>query len=327
MDAVFEEIIGQKSEGVALLEHLLPCIPYLSLESWSVLFEKKLIQLDGQIIAPDTCLKEGQVLRYTVPDYEEAKVNTSWKILWQDEKIFAVHKPANLPVSRTTRNVYNTLIQLLRRESGWPDAHLLHRLDLETSGIILIAKNKEAAREYQPKLAQLLQQKVYHAIIKGKPNWQDMDFECHLNTQENSPIRCQMHVIENEEEKKQKSQGKKAKHSHTRFKVLSSNGEFSMVQCELLTGRKHQIRTHLSALGHPIVGDKIYANQGEFYLKRLDDKLETADHNKLLSEHHLLHAFQVRLNVDQGKVIIKDELYSEAYLAFCQKHGLTLTEC
>jgi len=324
VDAVFEELIGQKSEGAEALAHLLPCIPYLSLESWLILFEKKLIHIDGQVITPGTYLNEGQLLRYTVPNYTEAKVDTNWKLLWQDDKIFAVHKPANLPVSRTTRNVYNTLIQLLRRESGWPDAHLLHRLDLETSGIILIAKNKDAAREYQPKLAELLQKKIYHGIIKGQPSWLDMDFECHLNTQENSPIRCQMHVIADQQMQNQKSQGKKAKHSHTRFKVLSSNGEFSVVQCELLTGRKHQIRTHLSALGHPIVGDKIYANQGEFYLKRLDDALGAADHQKLLSKHHLLHAFQVALNVDQGTVTIKDEQYSECWKAFCQEQNLCL---
>lgn len=302
-----------------LLTCLLPCIPYCSVEQWQNLLAQACIQLDGQVITENTVLKQGQVIEYTISNYEEGVVDTRWTLLWQNEYIAAVHKPANLPVSRTTRNVYNTLIQILRRESPWPDAHLLHRLDLETSGIVLIAHDNEQARIHQPQLARLMQRKKYQAIIYGTPSWQTLQHTSYLNTQKDSAIRCQMHEVKDGE----------GKFSETHFTVLASNQGFSLVECELLTGRKHQIRAHLSQLGHPIVGDKIYSNQGEFYLKRLEDALTQADNDALLTEHHLLHAYEVEVNniwsdpeSKADSIVIRDEQYSDAWLTFIEKMGL-----
>ncbi len=316
MDAHFSMIVNQQQQETGLLACLLPCIPYLSVEQWQQLLGQGLIKLDGLVVNQDCAISQGQVIDYTVPDYQEDEVDTNWTLLWQNEQIAAVHKPANLPVSRTTRNVYNTLIQLLRRESPWPDAHLLHRLDLETSGILLIAQDNEQAKYYQPKLAQLMQRKKYRAIIHGEPSWQTRQHQSYLNTLKDSAIRCQMHSV---------AQGQ-GKLSETHFTVLKSTNGFSLVECELLTGRKHQIRAHLSELGHPIVGDKIYSNDGAFYLKRLDDNLAQADYDTLLTEHHLLHAYEIQLHnmwqENAPNIIIHDETYSDEWLAFVEKVGL-----
>ncbi len=319
MDAVFQEIITQKSHGLTLLDHLAPCIPYLDAQSWQALLQEGLIEVDGITVLSNQTLESGQHLKYTVLNYQEAPVDTGWQLLWEGQDIFAVHKPANLPVSRTTRNVYNTLIQLVRRESDWPDAHLLHRLDLETSGIILLAKTKQGASTWQPKISQLLDRKIYHAVVTGKPEWEQIRYECVLNTRKDSPIRCQMHVCDVDE---------KGKHSETLFRILSTTNddegnEFSIVECELLSGRKHQIRAHLSSLGFPIVGDKIYSNGGEFYLKRLQDAVTIDDEKQLQTEHHLLHAYQVTLNLEEGeKHTLTDNDYSKTWTEFCQKEGL-----
>lgn len=320
MDAHFSMTVNPQQHETGLLACLLPCIPYLSVEQWQQLLVQGLITLDGLVLAEDCMLIEGQVIEYTVPNYEEDEVDTRWSLLWQNEHIAAVHKPANLPVSRTTRNVYNTLVQILRRESQWPDAHLLHRLDLETSGILLIAQDNEQAKFYQPKLAQLMHRKKYRAIIHGEPSWQALEYQNYLNTQKDSEIRCQMHPVK-------EGQGK---HSETHFSVLAKANGFSLIECELLTGRKHQIRAHLSELGHPIVGDKIYSQNGEFYLKRLDDALTQNDHDALLTEHHLLHAYEIELNNmwaqnDAAKlepIVIRDEQYSDTWQQFAKKVGL-----
>ena len=85
---------------------------------------------------------------------------------------------------------------------------------------------------------------------------------------------------------------------------------YSLIQCELLTGRKHQIRAHLAHLGTPIVGDKIYSNNGGFYLKRLKKTLTENDHAALLTPHHLLHAYEIYLHniwqPDGADIIIQD---------------------
>jgi Pseudouridylate synthases, 23S RNA-specific len=314
VDAVFKEVIAAKSDGLALLDHLAPCIPYLTAQTWASLLQSGQIEVDGRRVFDNQILKAGQQLKYTIEDYQEAAVDCHWQLLWQSEDIFALHKPANLPVSRTTRNVYNTLIQLVRRESPWPDAHLLHRLDLETSGIILLAKTKQGASRWQPKISQLLGRKVYHALVQGKPEWQQREFACALNTRKDSPIRCQMHVC---------AEGEKGKASATRFKVLSSNTQYSIIECQLLSGRKHQIRAHLAHLGLPIVGDKIYGNDGDFYLKRLQDQLTQKDWDDLQTQHHLLHAYEVDICLENNTALtLTDKNYPQQWLEFCHKHQL-----
>jgi len=322
LDAHFTMTVNLQQHDSRLLACLLPCIPYLNETQWRGLLDQGLIKVDDVVVTMDCVLQLGQVVDYTVPDYQEDEVDTRWTLIWQNEHIAAVHKPANLPVSRTTRNVYNTLIQLLRRQSPWPDAHLLHRLDLETSGILLIGQDNEQAKYYQPKLAQLMLRKKYRAIIHGEPTWQTLQHTSYLNTQKDSAIRCQMHSVD-------EGQGK---FSETHFNVLASAHGFSLVECELLTGRKHQIRAHLSQLGHPIVGDKIYSNRGDFYLKRLDDALTQADYDTLLTDHHLLHAYEIQLKdmLSEGNdtqaepIVIRDEQYSDVWYAFAKKVGLRI---
>ena len=314
MDAVFKEVIEQKSQGINLLDHLALCIPYLSTSHWRALLLSGGIQLDGKVVLDNVVLQAGQHLVYTIKDYQEAPVDVGWRLLWEGIDIIAIHKPANLPVSRTTRNVYNTLIQLVRRESAWPDAHLLHRLDLETSGIILLSKNKAGASLWQPQLKTLIEEKIYHAVVYGNPDWQETELECSLNTRPNSPIRCQMHVCEEDE---------KGKASHTRFKVLSSGQGYSLLECELLSGRKHQIRAHLAHLGHPIVGDKIYSHEGEFYLKRLQDAITEQDQLRLQTPHHLLHAHQLVIHPSEGLCeVLTNTDYPAAFQEFCERFGL-----
>jgi 23S rRNA pseudouridine1911/1915/1917 synthase len=330
MNATFSFTVKSKQVNSHLLACLLPAIPYLQPEQWQALLlgVKGEIKIDGVIIRDDVLLLTGQVVSYTIDDYQEAEVDDAWTYIWSNNDIAVVHKPPNLPVNRTTRNVYNTLIQLLRRESPWPDAHLLHRLDLETSGLILIAQNNTMARQYQSKLGHLIRRKIYRAVVAGKPTWETKDFTCNLATLDESEggsaIRSQMHVM---------PEGK-GKESRTLFKVLETKIKegmsYSMIECELLTGRKHQIRAHLAHLGHAIVGDKIYSNNGEFYLKRLDKTLSKADHEKLLTPHHLLHAYEIHLfnlwplelgrgGVMQPKIqdiILRDDDFPESWRVF-----------
>lgn len=328
MNATFSFFVSPKQSNHYLLECLHPLIPYLQPEQWSSLLsgENGQIYVDGAVVKDNIVLSEGQEVSYTVNDYQESEVDCRWSVIWSNDEIAAIHKPANLPVNRTTRNVYNTLIQLLRRESPWPDAHLLHRLDLETSGILLIAQNNEVARRYQSKLDELIKRKIYHAVVVGKPNWQEKDFICDLSTLDKSNggslIRSQMHVVPSGE----------GKNSRTQFRVLATTDQwagekvkncYSLVECELFSGRKHQIRAQLAHLGYPIVGDKIYNNNGEFYLKRLDKSLSATDYKKLLTSHHLLHAHEIHLNNSWGSegdqtqdIILRDDAFPESWKDF-----------
>ncbi|MCV6613079.1 MAG: RNA pseudouridine synthase [Amphritea sp.] len=210
----------------------------------------------------------------------------------------AVYKPHLLPVSRTTRNLYNTLISLVRRQTPYPDARLLHRLDTETAGIIMLAKTALADRYWKPRLHELITEKIYHARVRGVPKWQSYDCSCYVAEKQGGAVRSQMYVVEPECSELYI----KPKFSRTQFRVIGQFGQETMVECRLLTGRKHQIRAQLAWLGHPIVGDKIYSHRGRYYLKRIESGLNQADLQALGSPFHCLTAVSLLLSIDGQEI-------------------------
>jgi len=267
------------------------------------LFAEGLISVDAQIATENQVLAVGQKVAVSLPDHYEEPVDIHWRKLWENDEILAAYKPHLLPVSRTTRNLYNTLISLVRRQTSYEDAHLLHRLDTETAGVILLAKNKAADKKWKPCLDQLISKKIYHAWVVGRPKWDEFSCECALSEKLGSPIRSQMYVMDQAEV----DLYPKPKQSQTLFRVLRKEESKSLIECELITGRKHQIRAHLAHLGHPIIGDKIYSKEGQYYLKRLETPLEKADFAELGSEYQMLMAVRMELNPDDQPVIIRVE--------------------
>ena len=329
MDLPYHDTIPHWGDGTPLLAYLRYCWPFLPEHCWQNLLTQGDISLDAQPITIQAecdinlagvynpILRQNQSLQYVIRDYQEDEVDTRWQLLWQNDELFAVHKPALLPVSRTTRNVYNTLVQLVRRESDWPDAHLLHRLDGETSGIILFAKTNTASRHWQPKLKTLMLKKRYWAVVHGIPDWQTTQLSCKLATDDNSEIRCKMHVVTEQQPGKQ---------SETHFTLLASGNQSALIACDLITGRKHQIRAHLAHLGHPIIGDKIYAHDGQYFLKRIAEQLTPADEELIKTAHHLLFAQQVTLQIDEQQITITNPNVPEAMRMFCAQNDIAIDE-
>lgn len=284
------------------------------------------VRVNGVVVFGDIELQPGDNISLLLSDHQEEAVDTGWRILWQNQELTALHKPARLPVSRTTRNLFNTLISLFRRTTPHKDAHLLHRLDAETSGIIVLANYAHADKKWKKKLEHLIERKKYHALVWGVPEWNASDgqyYECRtfLAEKSDSAIRSQMHVVEEDEP----NAIKQPKLATTRFRVLKTFSGYSLMECELLSGRKHQIRAQLAHLGYPIIGDKIYSHHGRFYLKRLQQDLNADDYAQLGAEHHLLHAFELQLNTATGaqrdEVVIHDHDYPPAWQAYLGDTG------
>ncbi|WP_415897156.1 RluA family pseudouridine synthase [Neptuniibacter sp. QD72_48] len=264
------------------------------------LFAEGFISVDGHIASANQVLVVGQQVVVSLPDHYEEPVDTHWQKLWENDEILAVFKPHLLPVSRTTRNLYNTLISLVRRQTAYEDAHLLHRLDTETAGIILLAKNKAADKKWKPRLDKLISKKIYHAWVEGIPKWNELSYECELSEKVGSLIRSQMYVVDQAES----DLYPKPKQSQTLFRVLRKEEGKSLIECELMTGRKHQIRAHLAHLDHPIIGDKIYSKGGQYYLKRLDKPLDKEDYEVLGTEYQQLTAYKVSLRINERLIDI-----------------------
>jgi 23S rRNA pseudouridine1911/1915/1917 synthase len=208
-------------------------------------------------------------------------------IIYEGPDLLVINKAAGLVCHPTKGDVYSSLISRVRLHLGENSApHLVNRLDRETSGIILIAKNVHTAWELRSLWENRTVEKEYLAIVHG-----------HLSEPSgriNAPIRkdTASRVII-----------KECVHpdgipAQTEFQLehcfVKNDQPFSLLRVLPLTGRKHQIRIHLQHLGFPIVGDKLYGGDETLYLDLVEGRLTEAQWNRLILPHQALHARQVR---------------------------------
>ena len=165
------------------------------------------------------------------------------KILWQDEALLVVDKPAGLP---TLPDGWDTSAPYLKGllESQVGRVWIVHRLDRETSGVIILARSAEAHRELNRQFEQRLVQKIYHALV-GAPAWEERPVDLPLRTNAGRRHRT---VVDH----------RAGKQALTRLRLLERWQKAGLVEAIPATGRTHQIRVHLAAIGHPILGNWLY---------------------------------------------------------------------
>lgn len=243
----YRERLGESVEGRTLLGYLSERYRHSTASEWQRRIEDGLVLVEGAPARADRELAAGETLVWSRPPWREPFAPTSFAILYEDEDVLGVAKPAGLPTLPGGSFLENTLLARVRRRS--PDASPLHRLGRGTSGIVLFALNKGARRALTRSWEKDVE-RGYRALVTGKFPQGDTVLDHPIGLVPH-PLLGSVHAV--------CATGKRAR---TRVRLLEHREGASLVDIEIETGRTHQIRIHLAAAGHPLVGDPLYPPGG-----------------------------------------------------------------
>ncbi len=225
------------------------------------------------------------------PAWDEEVPDTELPVVYEDDDLLAICKPPFVVVHPTARHHRSTVAMILAERR--PDEHLtlLHRIDRETSGVLLLARTRHCDREVKIQFEERRDvEKRYEAICWGWPEWDTHRCELPLEPDGHSPYRVKMRVAAPDT----------GQASATTFEVLERrcrrddpSRRYARLRCTLHTGRQHQIRVHATALGFPLVGDKLYGPDENMHARGADGELTEDDMKRLEMARQALHALDI----------------------------------
>ncbi len=249
-----ESIVPDNNKSVRIDKYLAERFSYYSRTEWKKIITGGQVACNGEkIVNPHKTVKSGDLVTYFSPDIEEPAVDKKYSIVYQDEWLVAVNKPGNLPVHPVAVYYKNTLLTVLEEDLEMK-LYPVHRLDRETSGAILFAKNSKTASSIGRNFKNV--RKTYIALVHGEPEWKELKVDIPLGQDVNSRIKKKRSAFLGAE-----------KSAATKFKKLTAFNGYTLLKAMPLTGRFHQIRAHCSYLGLPIVGDKLYGIDETAYIE------------------------------------------------------------
>jgi len=239
--------------------------------------------LRGKAVKPSTrvFIDDVVVVRYP-PRNEPAPVHGTLPVVYEDDVLLVVNKPGGLLSHPTGRIVKNSATSILAAQFSGAPVHLAHRLDRETSGLLMLAKKPAYAAILGDQFERREIQKEYLALVFGRTGF-EKKIVCARLGYEGKTIRVRQKVMSED-----------GQEAATEVTSLAQDERMSLVRAKPKTGRLHQIRVHLAHIGHPVVGDKLYFGNGEYFLKAVDGELNEEDYRSLGAPRHMLHAHKIR---------------------------------
>jgi 23S rRNA pseudouridine1911/1915/1917 synthase len=241
------------------------------------------------------------------------RTDVSLPRLYEDEALIAIDKPPDIPVHPSGRLLHHTVITALHREyRDFSDPtrdvkpKLCHRLDLETSGVLLVAKTDAALTFVQAQFERRTVGKEYLVLVHGTLAAEAGAIDLPLGPAFDARLRTQRVV--------RHDIGQPAR---TRWAVRRRWRDHTLCHVQLLTGRHHQIRAHMAAIGHPVVGDKLYGRDETIFLRYSDRLMTDADHELLELPRQALHSHALQFEHPRRGPLRIESPWPPDLAAFC----------
>ena len=266
----YREQLDLRARGLTVLGYLTARYRHSTESVWRERIERGEVRLEGIVAGPEQPLLLGQHLSWWRPPWQEPEVPAHFEPIFEDDDLLVVSKPSGLPCQPGGGFLENTLLRLVQqRDSGWAP---MHRLGRGTSGLVVFARGAEARARVQADWRNHLVGKLYRALASGRVPAEPFTVETPIGLL-GHPALGQIHAA--------CATGRAAL---SEVRLVGPRGEDSLVEVRIVTGRPHQIRIHLAASGHPLVGDPLYGPGGLPKSEALPGDLG-----------YLLHAWRLKL--------------------------------
>lgn len=249
-------MVSPEDAGVRIDKYLAEQLPDITRSYLQKLLKDGSVQMNGKPVKASTKTAAGAVIALTIPEPEEPEIlpeNIPLDILYEDSDVILINKPKDMVVHPAAGHYTGTLVNALMYHckgdlsgiNGVLRPGIVHRIDKDTTGVLIVCKNDRAHNALAEQLKEHSITRKYRAIVCGNLKEDEGTVDAPLGRHPQD--RKKMAIV--------RSGGKRAV---THYRVLERFGNYTYIECRLETGRTHQIRVHMASLGHPLLGDEIY---------------------------------------------------------------------